>query len=125
MGWLSGAVAGNTRSTSISPFFLQSGLVESLSSIAPFAWQGSLFLSSFSTNSSRILQNGYSCNFFERLELNLFLIASLVLPLISFAMLLQLLPYIQNRRTIFISSSSVHLDLLTHGSKCLNQRSLH
>ena len=125
MGWLSGAVAGDIKSTSISPFFLQSGLVESFSSITPFAWQGSLFLSSFSTNSSRILQNGYSCSFFERLELNLFLIASLVLPLISFAMLLQLLPYIQNRRTIFRSSSSVHLDLLTHGSKCLNQRSLH
>ena len=72
-----------------------------------------------------MLQKGYSCNFLERFELNRFLIASLVLPLISFAMLLQLFPYMQKRRTIFKSSSRVHLDLLTVGSKCLNQRSLH
>ena len=84
-----------------------------------------VFLSSFLTNSSRMLQKGGSWSFFERFELNLFLIASLVLPSTSFAMLLQLLPYMQNKRTIFKSSSSVHLDLLTLGSRCLNQRSLH
>ena len=77
------------------------------------------------TYSSRMLENGSSCSFFDRFELNLFLIESLVLPSISLAILLQLLPYWQNSLTIFKSSSWVHLALLMFGSKCLYQRSRH
>ena len=66
--------------------------------------------------SSRIVENGSSCNLLERFALNLFLIELSVLPVSSLEISHHRLPWMRYSLTILISSSIVHFVLRTFGS---------